>query len=101
MKQSFQLRVERANLRQYGLRVAVVVYSLSRMPGRLRLPGINQDHAHGPEVAEIPGDDGHSMNQGGGGDERIAVGAGIGHSQRCASLCDRGVNRQDAAGECG
>ena len=41
------------------------------------------------------------MDECGGGNEGIAVGARVGYVERRATLCYRSVNRQDATQECG
>lgn len=53
------------------------------------------------KIGNISGDHCHSMGQGGRGDERIAIGTGIGHMQCSTTLRNRGINRKNPSGKGG
>ncbi len=64
-------------------------------------PRIEDSNSCTLKVGYIPGRDGQTVHQGSGCDEGVAIGARVRDVKRRASLGDGGVDRKDAAGECG
>jgi hypothetical protein len=68
------------------------------MPGLHRslrlLPGIQKRHPHRFKVSNIARDERHAMNERGGGDETIAIGARGRRVEFCAFLCNHCIDGQ-------
>jgi hypothetical protein len=68
---------------------------------RSGLPGVNYGHACGLKVIDISGHNRHAVNEGGGRDESVTIGAGTGHVERGAALGNSSINGKDATVERG
>jgi hypothetical protein len=68
---------------------------------RSGLPGVNYRHTYGLKMIHIAGHNRHAVNQGGGRDESVTIGARTGHVESGAPLGNSSINRKDAAVERG
>ena len=59
-------------------------------------PRVDQGDADGLKMAHIPSHHRHVMDQGGGGDESVSIGAWIGDVERGAALGYSRIHRQNA-----
>lgn len=64
-------------------------------------PGVEGGDAGAGKVGEVAGNDGEAVDEGGGGDEAVELGAGIGDVERCTALGDSEIDGENPTGERG